>query len=240
MDAQRPVDGKKYSEPPAIFERRDGFFVLKRNDGIDYWQIYERFRRNISQTKTMIAKKRGKTSRYTEMGKTYVVKEFTMGTPFPNCRLAGRMGLSANIAIMRKVNAAVDAGCRVTQDFFMVAEKNISLFRKQVVLILEYLEGHTPVDEDEFKRYEGMTGRVFTELHRHRLTLSDFSLGNFIVDGTSLRVIDLSCRFPFFLNKVKDCIKLRELYGIKIEISGWFDRLIQAALILRNKVRDHG
>lgn len=248
--------------PPIVRQARDGYDVYMKNDGRDYWPIVKVcIEENIDQdalirnfpAKPPIPVRRDglelelKPLVYSNPkrmvfrldldGRSYVLKRARMGTAGFKRLLPGVMGVTYFTRIMRMVNRAVRAGCDVTQDYYLVAEKPVSAFRQEVWVLLGYLDGDSLGAEADFPVWrDGLTETVKT-LIRHGLTMDDLTLHNFLVEAGKVRAIDISCR-PFTrLQAVKMAIKMNARYGLNLPVTGFFDTLLHLLLTVRYRLR---
>lgn len=167
--------------------------------------------------------------RCTQGGREFILKRSFMGTLGLRRFFPRVMGLTYFTRVMRKVDAAMRAGCRSTQGYYCVAERWLSAFRQEVWVLLECVPGRDLLPDVPPSRRAALTEAV-EDVLRHGLTLDDVSLGNFIDDGDAVRVIDLSCR-PFRAwQAAKMRLKMRRLYGLDLPMRGIVERICGALL----------
>lgn len=242
--------------------KRDGFAVVLKNDGNDYWSavracvaenidqealirarpaVPPTFRvRRDGQDIVLVPMAYGNPKRMVFRmewaGRRYVLKRARMGTIGLDRLAPGVIGLSYFTRIMRKVDRAVRNGCGATQDYFLVAERRTAAFRNEVWALLEYVEGESLGDQPE-GAYRPELRRTVEELLRHGLTMDDLTLHNFLVGDGAVRAIDVSCR-PFTrLQAVKMTMKMNARYGLDLAVGGLWNRAIRALLMARYRVR---
>lgn len=166
-------------------------------------------------------------------GRSFVLKRARMGTAGFKRLLPGVMGLTYYTRIMRMVNRAVEEGCDVTQDYYLVAEKTLSPFRQEVWVLLHYLNGDSLGEKPDFPVWRGRLMETVATLLRHGLTMDDLTLHNFLVEEGKIRAIDISCR-PFTrLQAVKMAIKMKARYGLELPVTGFSASLIRSLLTIR-------
>lgn len=243
--------------------RQDGFDVFVKDDGVDHWRLARACMRAGIDQKALIAKypecpvfsiDDGETKAtatplaYTnpkrlvlrvEAGdRTYVLKRACMGSPGFKRLFPWVTGMTYFTRIMRKVDAAVRAGCAATQDVYLVAERWLSPFRQEVWVLLQYIEGDGNWrSRDGAERMPDADRRALRqtaeELLRHNLTMDDLAPGNFVRSAGGFRAIDISCR-PFTrLQKAKMMWKLNARYELELPVRGLSCRLLYAFLSVR-------
>lgn len=149
----------------------------------------------------------------------------------------GSIGLTRYTRLFRKVRDAIENGCRSTQDYLLVAERWVGWFRMEVVTVLEYVEGESMGERDDYGPFAEDLTRAAEDLLRHDLTLDDMSPYNFLLTPDGVKVIDLSCRPPTRPNAVKMVMKMNRRFGLAIPVHGLVNRLIGALLAARYVVR---
>jgi Lipopolysaccharide core biosynthesis protein (WaaY). len=246
----------------TLRRRADGFDIYAKNDGVDYWRLAKAcidenidqaaLRRDLAHHATLPLDRNGVEAELYVMafgnpkrlvlrmdteGKRYVVKRAFMGSPGFKRLLPGVMGLTYFTRVMKLVSAAVRAGCAVTPDCYLVAERWVSPFRLEVWTVWEYVEGRRLFRPEEFEAHRGELSRTALELMKHGLTMDDVVPGNFLFNESRARAIDISCR-PFTrLQKVKMALKLNARYGLGLPVEGVVDRLLAALLSARYRLR---
>jgi heptose II phosphotransferase len=229
----------------GIALRRDGGYVVHwKEDGSDYWRLVKAcIDENIDQdalirgypAKPSIPVERNgisvvlKTLAYGNPkrmvfrleweGRTFILKRARMGTLGLRRFLPWTTGITYFTRVMRKAVAAVAEGCWSTQGYFCVAERWLSLFRQEVWVLLEYVEG-TQLNLVNFAPNRRALADAAENLLQHRMTLDDLALGNFLVDNCGVvRAIDISCRPFTALQMAKMRLKLNTVYGLDMPIA---------------------
>ncbi len=129
--------------------------------------------------------------------------------------------------LMRSVHKALESGCSVIPDMYVVAEK-IS-FRRAIdtYLLTEYLDGTVLPESDQARPYHGKIVDAFHELHKYGLSLGNVKGGNLVYDAQrdQVRMIDLSNRGIQAIGRAKDAYKLRRIWGIHLPTHNFTDHI---------------
>lgn len=246
----------------AIRFRRDGYAVRAKSDGRDYWRIMAAYlAADVKREEVLPGGERSRgfsvpcgdgelalhplstvnpnrrVFRAVFDGGTYVLKWASRGT-LGLGSLTGRISCLTYFGrLFGLVRRAVDAGCAATQDYLLVAEKPLSPFRQETLVLLEYVEGEALGGKSDLAPYREALREAMADLAGHGLTIDDISPFNFLAAGGRIRVIDLSCRPPTRLNVVKMIMKMNARYGLDIPVRGAVDNLLRALLGMRYAVR---
>lgn len=229
--------------------------VLAKEDGNDYWRLAEAFLRSgirqpdLAQTPgdhpAFILGVGKATMRFTTLSRAhpkrlvflveteegrFLLKRMRVGTLGLGRLFPNTPGLTRYTRLFHKVRAAIDAGCRSTQDYLMVAERRDGRFRLEVVTVLEYVDGELLGERDDYAPYVPRLREAVRDLLAHGLTLEDLNPHNFIVARDGIKIIDLSCRPPTRVNAVKMTMKMNRRYGLGIPIRGVADNLLRLVL----------
>lgn len=249
--------------PEGIVSRVDGeFMVHSKDDGVDYWRLVkacvdekidqDALRRMWSEKPKLSVVRDGidvvlcsivfsnpkrMVFRVEWEGREFILKRAFMGTVGLRRMLPGSMGITYFTRVMRKVDAAIRAGCRSTQGYYCVAERWLSPFRQEVWVLLECVPGRALLPQQLPARREAFRAAV-EDLLLHRLTMDDLALGNFLDDGEAVRAIDVSCRAFTTLQTAKMRLKLSALYGLDLPARGGGERACAWFLRLRYRVRE--
>ncbi len=136
--------------------------------------------------------------------------------------------------LIRLTNRAVNSGCRVVQDVYLVAERMEGRFCAESWLVAEFVEGvvvsRSPLYHSLFNEMALAMGK----LHDFGLASNDAHAGNFILteDGT-IKIIDLSLTSPLIICQANDILKLKQAFQVDVPVHGFW-RALAAALIRRH------
>ncbi|MDR1612473.1 MAG: hypothetical protein LBT97_06770 [Planctomycetota bacterium] len=227
------IDGER----APVHSRKDGFDVYNRAGGKDYWPVLEAFLRGRVETENLKHNRsKRKVYAFEYGGARYVLKRDLMRSAGLR-RLFPGGGWTFHTRAMRKVNRAVDRGCRATPDIFLVAERWTGLLRQEVFALMEFVDGEMLLLGGEIAKYRSAIGEVMAELHAHGVTLSDVNARNYLVGPRGLKVIDLACRFPDALEMARDAVKVKIKFAVDLPPRGIVDASLRAAIALFYKIR---
>lgn len=248
---------------PIQYRKADGYDVYAKSNGGDYWRIVKAcIGENFDQAGMMrsfpalpepmtirrdgmeitlrvlaYANPKRLVFRLETEGRTFILKRARMGTAGFKRLFPWAIGLTYFTRIMRLVDKAVRAGCRATQEYFLVAEKRLSFFRHEVWALIEFIEGESLGREEDVSRWNGELRETTEELLRHNLTMDDLTPYNFLVTGGKIKAIDISCR-PFSrLQAVKMAMRMNQRYGLDLPIAGIVNNIIRFLLSTRDRLR---
>ncbi|MDR3349066.1 MAG: hypothetical protein LBO03_05615 [Acidaminococcales bacterium] len=114
---------------------------------------------------------------------------------------------------------AIEQGCAVVQDIFLVAERKTGFCTKEIFVIAEYVEGNI-LNHDfcgEHERHWLPAIRLLSELHSYGLAACDFRYKNVIITPENKhKIIDLSisAHTPIAICQAKDMVRIKELFNV--------------------------
>jgi tRNA A-37 threonylcarbamoyl transferase component Bud32 len=173
-------------------------------------------------------------------GGRYIVKHELRGNPPWEKRLQERLHGPFHSRLMRQLLAARKAGCSVLQNIHLVAERMENGVCQETYLVLEYVEGASFASKEECVAHADSVTAAMMELHRFGLALGDVNFKNFVLstDGAGERItfIDLSSRGFFRFGKIKDIVRMRLHYGIRLPVRGIVDSLLFAGIYIQQQL----
>lgn len=248
--------------PALSISRRDGFTVYAAEDNAEWLRIMDAYlAAGVTFEAVQDGGARGREFAVTHGGEEFRFKALSRGNPgrlvfraesggksyvlkWTNRKtlglyrlLPGIPGVTYYTRLLRKVSRAVANGCDVTQNYYLVAERPRSLFRMDVLILMEYVEGQSMGRQEDFAPFRERLEKTVAGLVRHGLTLDDLSPFNFLLAGDAIKAIDLSCRPPTRLNAVKMIMKMNVRYGLRLPIEGLANKAVRALLGMRYAVR---
>lgn len=213
--------------PPIAVQLVDGYTIHQKVDGYDYLDLYRRLRLGELPHKVLLHDDPGHFVHRVDVdGRSFVFKRVK--------------GQDANIEttvwqlivgpfysnLMRRVNRAVAAGCRVVPDMYLVAEKMRGRLCVDKYLLMEYLKGHSMERIKDMARHRDALAASFAELHRHDLSLGNVKQGNLVLSpGGGVKFIDLSTRCTQLTGRAKDALRLEDKFGVVLPPYSLADRL---------------
>ncbi|MDR0361240.1 MAG: hypothetical protein LBJ46_00910 [Planctomycetota bacterium] len=210
--------------------RIDGFDAYVKADGTDYWRILRTFLHGGVEAENLKHNRgKRKVHAFDFGGRRYVLKRDLMRSLGLRHVFPGG-GWTYHTRIMRKVNRAVDLGCRATPDIYLVAERWKGRFRQEAFVLMEFVEGTILRDAGDAGNYRDAIREAMLEMHRFGLTLSDVNSRNFLVGPDGVKVIDIACRFPDFLSIIRDGLKVKARYNVELPVTGLMNRFFGFAI----------
>lgn len=238
------MDNRNRKKAESLRQRRaDGYVVLEKNDGGDYWGLYRRFLRGEVTAKTFRAAAKARDVHLLDDGgKKYILKIDRSGWGF-----GGESGLERFFwkmvrgpfysRLMRRLARARADGCDRCQEMFMAAEKRTLHYCHEAVVLFEYLEGDTLEKLPDLAPLLPGIRDCLDTLHRHDLALCDINPRNFVLTPDGVKAIDLVCRGNARIDRVKDTIRAKKVFGIDLPLRGGLDRLCHRVLETFQKLR---
>lgn len=227
MDAGRRDHVARLKKAPIIESRADGFNLYLKDDGFDYWSLIEQFRMGFLPVREL-------RNRQPRLRRVFVVE--ADGRKF---LLKWEMAREKNVEkliwhfltapfysrLMRKVNKAVNAGCDVMQDMYLVAERVSGRVCHEAFAITEYIEGrHISTPEEEARHGQAIIDAIRV-LHAHGLAVCDIDHSNMLLTDDGVRFIDLTFRGTTFLSQAKDVARLRARLNLRLDVVGVANKL---------------
>jgi hypothetical protein len=220
-------------------DRRGGFNVYQKDDGRDYWDVLQRFLKGEIKAERhphTIADHR--VYFLEDGGRRYVLKhDWEVDRRF-EVRLWRRIRGPFYSQLMRRVNLAVDAGCDVIQEIYLVAEREGRRAYPETYALIQYIPGESLAMQDSIVKYHPEIVKTVQTLHRHRLAFLDVHSRNIIVAGDGLKIIDVSTRGTFLLGRAKDAVRLGRRYGIDFPSRGAVEKFMVGVVRVQEWLRD--
>ncbi len=141
--------------------------------------------------------------------------------------------------LMRTVHRALENGCTVIPDMYVVAEKISFRRATDTYLLTEYLDGTILPESDQARPYHGKIVDAFHELHKYGLSLGNVKGGNLVYDEQrdQVRMIDLSNRGIQSIGRAKDAYKLHKIWGISLPPRTLADRTARLLVAMQFGLR---
>jgi len=151
-------------------------------------------------------------------------------------RLWDRLGGTQYSRLIKFTNRAVNQGCQLIQDVYLVAEKIVEGHCREAWLIAEYVEGEAFIQEFidgrptkviEHQNRLPEIVQTMGALHNWGLASNDFHIGNFVLTPQGqLRIIDLEMDGPMLFCQANDILTMVHFYKMKPPIRSLRLRLI--------------
>lgn len=211
----------------------DGYRVTRLEDGRDYWGLVRDFLsgRNVGERLATSGVHKRSVHLVEYGGRKYVVKVDNWPGNVWMWHWAQAVAGSYDERNMRKINRAVDEGCSVIPRMCLVALTLRWRFIRQAILVIEYVEGErVPEPSDSGAEIQDQIRDAILELHRHKLTQTDISPDNFLRTDAGIRIIDLTFRNFFFIDRLKTNFRLEQRFQVVMPKKGIIDRIGFAVL----------
>ena|GEM_PF-2767555 len=170
----------------GLLERfADGYRILEKDDGTDYWSIAKRFLNKEFPAKRLpnLCPDVREVYLADVDGRPLVLKREN-GPPRKLEKLAWQLLAGPfNSSLMRRVNRAVNGGCRAVPDMYLAAERMRGPVCVEAIVLMEYLEGRTLLETNFLERRAGLAGAVHP-----RPVGQDFRLIDYYAKGGLLRL----------------------------------------------------
>ena len=129
--------------------------------------------------------------------------------------------------MLEKVANAIHLGCRATPRLFFVAEKGSWQTPFDAILLQEYVPGRPLNRSSDITSHLASVRKSVAELHDYNLSSRDLHPGNWVFNGKRIIIIDFWPKIPGgHINRVKDYLRIRNNYGIKMPRRGWIDNIL--------------
>lgn len=218
----------------------DGYQVQWKDDGTDYPGLLADFK--AGRLKTVQIRNHCKHHSHRQVyraevgGRGFIIKHDRWAEHRFKNLLRNRVYGSYYARMIRLVNAAVNRGCRVVQDIYLVAEKKDGPHSRENYFIAQYVDGR-PVAELSGDGQAWAMGETLAELHDCGLASQDIHPGNFISTAQGLVVIDICIDRALLRCQANDVLKMWIRYGVKMPVRGRALKIASALLSLRWSLR---
>ncbi|MDR1657696.1 MAG: hypothetical protein LBT47_09110 [Deltaproteobacteria bacterium] len=150
--------------------------------------------------------------------------------------------------LIRKTAAAINKGCQVVQDIYLVSEKMEGRHCQEAYIIAEYIAGHSFIREEYQEGAEVVFRRPgpwlvnmaesLATLHDYGLASNDSIISNFIVTPQGeVKVIDLTLNGPMIICQVNDILKMRRSYQTEVPVRSPIRRVLVGIVGFWNSLR---
>ncbi|UQZ87974.1 lipopolysaccharide core biosynthesis protein [Deltaproteobacteria bacterium Smac51] len=140
--------------------------------------------------------------------------------------------------LIRLTNRAVNRGCDIVQDVYLVAEKMEGRFCVDSWLIAEFVEGTVAPASPKYSSLSHELAAVVGRLHDCGLASNDAHGGNFVItDNGEVKIIDLSLTSPLIICQANDILKIKRAYNIDVPVHGFWRRLAAALVTLKYRIQ---
>lgn len=223
------------------------YSIIIQDDHNDYISICDDFLKNTANLDEFIlSRRRKKIYKFSRDGRDFVLKIDDIKPKHFENKVWHILRGSFHFRQMLKINKAIDNGCKVVPDLYLVAEESEKRLQANSILLMEYREGKS-VRHDEVEGLKDNLTKAMIELHRHGLALGDCNPYNFIADAAgNISVIDLSWQGLTITGQAKDVDSMQRYYGISLPIKGisgklalFYVRLKRKYRAFRSKVKKH-
>jgi heptose II phosphotransferase len=232
--------------PKLLAAQRDGWRLLWKNDGADYPQLLEDFKAGRLQSTRLFTNSAYRLVHRLELdGRRLVIKhDWETDSRFEK-RLWSRLVGTPYSRLIQLTRRAIDRGCPLVQDVYLVAEKIEGASCREAWLIAEYVEGSSFIAEEyvegktvddlerDFKPWLCAIGNTLADLHDWGLASNDVQPGNFIQTDNGLKVIDLSLDGPIFICQANDMLKMRGWFRVNAPIRGVWRKTVYGIWYIR-------
>jgi heptose II phosphotransferase len=226
----------------------DGYKILLKEDGTDYTGIWRDFRvklpaappRQIYDNNVKTLKKDAVREVYlldTRQGR-FIMKIDHRVPRHLEMRLWNLLAGPFHSRQMRAINKAVAGGCRVTPEFFLVAEKMRRGLCREAWILQEFCPGPTIAEAGGYAPHLPAIRRAMEELHRYGLAASDINGGNLLLCEDGVKVIDLTWNGTAWAGKAQDLARLKNRCGLELPARGLKLKSALAWILLKHRLRD--
>ncbi len=203
MSHHRPEPAGQYE---IISLKEKGWLIQWKNDGTDYPGLLKDFvEGRLKGRRLSTGSSFREVYRVEAQGRAFVFKRDWEIDRRLEKRIWEKLGGTPYSRLIHLTNRAVNRGCTIVQDVYLVAE-NIARGRwSEAWLIAEYIEGQSLITEfqngvpakfSDIARWIDPMSETIARLHDHGLASNDLHPGQFVLSGQELRVIDLSLNSP--------------------------------------------
>ncbi|MDR2368702.1 MAG: hypothetical protein LBF58_11465 [Deltaproteobacteria bacterium] len=223
-----------------------------KDDGTDYRGLLRDFQSGRLTGQRMATGSLYRTvHRVKAFGREFVIKTHS-DIDFRERRLEKRLFIrffgTQYSRLINKTSQALNKGCPVVQDIYLVSEKMEGRYCQEAYVIAEFVPGHSFIRENYVEgaplvfRTPGPwlanVAESLSILHDYGLASNDAVLSNFIVTPEGqVKVIDLTLNGPMFISQANDVLKMRRSYGTEVPIGHLGVKVLVGVIGFWNSVR---
>jgi tRNA A-37 threonylcarbamoyl transferase component Bud32 len=235
---------------PLIIQERIGQQRIQwKNDGFDYKSLLNRFLANEISSQRLTTGSRFRTVHKVEFaGRQFVIKHDTKQDFRLEKRLFFLVAGTMYHRLIWLTAKAIQKGCPVVQDIYLVSEKMSGRFCQDAYIIAEYVPGQCFIKESYeegqpiifFRPGENLTliAEALGILHKYGLASNDAVISNFILTTSKkIKIIDLCPNTPIFISKANDIIKMRRSYRTNIPINNLLLKILTSVISWRYRLQ---
>lgn len=199
-----------------IKKQQDGFITYQKGGEINFWQVVNDFMSGTLPSKNLSSGNIDRSvARINIDGQNLIIKCEKERDKRIEKRIMRMISGPFYSRLLKRLVAAQNNGCTVTNDIYFVAEKMVGRESVETWIIAEYVEGTVLSEIEDITPYYAEMKTVINQLHKHGLSSNDIHAGNFVLTEHGLKVIDLSDYGNFSICKANDLIALKRFYGIE-------------------------
>jgi tRNA A-37 threonylcarbamoyl transferase component Bud32 len=225
-----------------LTEKNGQWRTFWKNDGFNYKSLLNRFlSREITGQKLTTGSLYGTVHKVGYAGRQFVIKHNTEKDNRLEKRLFSLLTGTRFSRLIRLTAKAIQKGCPVVQDVYLVKEKIIGRNCEEAYIISEYIPGQSFIKESSepgqplvfLRPGENMAliAEALRTLHSYDLASNDAIISNFILtEQNKIKIIDLRTNTPTFIAKANDILKMRRSYNTEVPIHGWFIKFLTTVM----------
>jgi heptose II phosphotransferase len=225
-----------------LHENLNQWRILWKNDGFNYKALLEGFLAGeISGQKMTTGSLYGTVHKVDYLSRQFVIKHNTEQDNRLEKRLFSLLGGTRFSRLIRLTATAIQKGCPVVQDVYLVKERMAGRYCQEAYIISEFIPGQSFIKSGSkegqpivfLRPGENMKliAKSLGILHDYGLASNDAIISNFILTTNNMiKIIDLRTNTPIFIAKANDIIKMRRSYNTEVPIHSWFLKLLTGAM----------
>lgn len=228
------------SASPSILQFHHGDYLIHmKDDGYNYLDIFTQLDTiQITAQGFNIWNKKHQVFKFTYDGRDFVAKIDPETPKYFENKLWEILTGSFYSKQMKDVHKALQSGCTSVPDIYLVAERKKNFVRCESIIIMEYAPGDSFCTYDgNFDAYKELILRAMEDIHTHGLALGDANCSNFIINGETCTILDLSWHGSALLGQAKDRTIIERLYGWKIPSRTLPDKLAEGYIRLKRTIQ---
>jgi heptose II phosphotransferase len=221
-----------------LHERRGQWRIQWKNDGFDYQSLLNLFLAGEIKGQRLATETHYRTIYKVEYaGRLFVIKRDLEKDHRLEKRLWFFLAGTFYSRLIRLTAQAINNGCQVLQDVYLVSERMEGRLCQEAYVIAEYVPGQSFMREI----YEegqpviflrpgdnlALIAEALETLHSFGLASNDAKISNFVLtDSKKIKIIDLSTNTPILLAKVNDILQMRKTYQTEVPINNWLVKIL--------------
>jgi hypothetical protein len=232
-----------------LLETTGPWRVQWKNDGFDYQDLLNRFLAGEITGQRLATETSDRTVHKVQYAdRLFVIKHDTEVDKRLEKRLWFYLAGTMYSRLIHLTVKAINQGCPVLQDVYLVKEKVVGRLCQEAYIIAEYVPGQGFMKEEYEEGRQAvflrpgenlpLIAEALSVLHSYGLASNDVKISNFILTSLGkVKIIDLSPKTPILLAKINDILEMKKNYDTEVPINSWYLKILVKLMTWRQRLK---